>query len=304
MAICLLTLLAVAGSRPCGLAASSDPPGQAGPEDAQKAQLAEGWRQVYLTNWPKAATLFEAVLEESGDREVRAEALYGLANLWQTRQPGPNLDKALHDYKRVTAEFADTRAAPWAHLALARLADQPEHEKERDLALARETYERILRDYPDHYVADEAALRLGFSYLEAVGVRESEDQGVAIFEKRLASRPRNTLAIPMRMLLGNLYERRGEYRKAVDQWMAADAIGIPLSEQGTSYYKIALAAERHLKDYALAVKYWQKIATEVPLDSRSYVARLAAERCRQLAGQGPETGAAAPRARTAGEAAR
>ena len=265
-----------------------------------RAVLDDAWQQMCYANWPKAQELFEKAKSRAADRETEAEALFGLANLWQLREPGSDVSLARTLYGHVVKEFAGTAVAPWALLVLARLADTPEHEKERDVALARQTYEEILAAYPGHYVADEAVLRLGFTYLEKIGDTASEDQGAEMLEKYLAARPQNTLASPQHVILGDFYARRDAYAKAVDHWIAADKAWIPLAERGGLYYRIAAAAEHHLKDYLLAAKWYERITTDAGRDNRYYVAKLAAERCRKLAAEKPAGPAPAAAAGAAG----
>ena len=279
-----------------GTGAGPDAPAPAAADalapDPMRALLDEGWQEMHFANWPKAQDLLEQARDKASRPANRAEALYALGNLWQIRQPGADAPLARRLYERIVGEFAETMVAPWAHLALARLADNPEYESDRDVELARKPYTEILRLYPDHPTADEAALRLAMTYLEKIGDAASEDTGKAILEKHLAARPKNYLAAPMHMQLGGLEQRRERYREAVAHWTAADEAGIPsLGDRANLYFLLGRVAENRLKDYPLAARWNEKLVTDVGRDNPYFVAKMAAERCRKRAA---EAAAAAP----------
>ena len=259
-------------------------------DDPVRAILDAGWQELRFANWPKAQETFEKAAPPyglAGRREHQAEAMFGLANLWQIRQPGGDQERARRLYEQIVGEFADTPAAPWAHLGLARLADTPEYEKQRNVELARKLYGEMIRAYPDHPATDEAALRLGMTYTENVGDRQAEDAGTTVIERRLAERPTNYLASAMHIVVGDVAQRRGDFRKAVDNWIAADSKGgvTNTPDRAILYHKIAHTAENDLKDYALAATWYERIVTDVKRDNRYYVSKLGAERCRRLAAE-------------------
>jgi len=253
--------------------------------DPLRSLLDQGWQEIYFANWPKAQSLFEQAEAKASDPDLKAEALLGQANVWQLRRPDTDVARAKTLYERVSREFAGSRSAPWALLAIARLADLPELETDRDVALARQRYEEILASYPGHYVADEAALRLASLDIEKVADVASENRGAEFLETYLAARPQNPLAAPMHLLAAEVYSRHKDFAKAVEHWIAADKAWLPLTERGQIYYRIAYAAEHHLKDYALAAVWYAKITTDAGRDARYYVGKIGAERCRRLAAE-------------------
>jgi tetratricopeptide (TPR) repeat protein len=259
------------------------------PQDPARALVDDGWQEMRFANWPKARDLLEQARKECANRADQAEAMFALGTLWQIRQPDGDAEKARQLYEQIVRDYADTPSAPWAHLALARLADMPEYEKQRNVALARQLYQEILNAYPDHAAADEAALRLAVTYLEKIGDTKTEDIGEGMLLGRLAERPANFLAAAMHICLGDLYERRGEYRKAIDRWLAADQLGIPgLADRATFYYRVGRIAETRLKDYLLAAKWYDRLVTEIRIDNKYYVSKLAVDRCLKLAGRPPK----------------
>lgn len=274
---------------PSAGAAAAQPPG-----DPHRALLDSGWQELRYANWPKARDLLEQAIAESPKTEIKAEAMYALATLWQIRQPGGSYAEAERLYARVAREFPDTPAAPWALLALARLADMPEYERDRNVDLARQLYREVLQRYADHVVADEATLRLAMTYLEKIGDTASEDIGAAMLARCIAEKPKNYLVYAMHLVLGDLAQRRQEYPRAVGHWIAADPGIIGASDRAALYYKIGYTAEHNLKDYALAGHWYDRIVTDVKRENRYYIAKVAAERCRGLAAQAGQAAPAAP----------
>jgi outer membrane protein assembly factor BamD (BamD/ComL family) len=290
---CRITFAAPAEANPKPVAAATDP---------VRAILDAGWQELRFANWPKAQEIFEEARGKAAKREHQAEAMFGLANLWQIRQPGGDQERARRLYEQIVGEFADTPAAPWAHLGLARLADTPEYEKQRNVELARKLYGEMIRAYPDHPATDEATLRLGMTYTENVGDRQAEDTGTAVLERRLAERPTNYLASAMHIVVGDVAQRRGNFRKAVNNWIAADSKGgvTNTPDRAILYFKIAHTAEHDLKAYALAAVWYERIVTDVKRDNRYYVSKLGAERCRRLAAESAKTGLPAAASAKAG----
>ena len=277
------------------LALSSPPAGEtAGPPQTSKNPLlTQGWQEMRYANHPKAQKAFEEALARTTDREEQAEATFGLALLWQSRPSGTDLPRAVRLYEQVAEEFGDTKSAPWALLALARNDDLPEYEKARQVESARTRYRRILKTWPDHPAADEAAYRLAQTYLEKVGEATSEDQGVAILKEWLARRPDNVMAAVMHWHLGGLYKLRRQYRLTLDHWAAADKAGIPGTEvRAMLCLSAGYIAEHKLKDYRLAITWYEKITKEIVRDDRYYVAKMWADDCRKkaAAATGPAAG--------------
>jgi len=253
-----------------------------------RAMLNEGWQELHFANWPKAQEVLEAVRKKADKGEIKSEAMFALAGLWQIRQPGGNVQEAKLLLSEIIGEYADAPVAPWAYLALGRIADTPEYERDRDIKEARRLYEETIKLFPGHPATDEAALRLGLTYLEKVDDQPSQDQGAEILEKYIAARPKNYLAPAMLILLGNCCEREAEWRRAVEWWTRADEAGIPgLADRATLYYKLGQVCEIRLKDYPLAVKWYEKLVYDIKRDGKFFVSKLAAERCRKLAGMPP-----------------
>lgn len=286
--LALLFALAAAVGLPCP-SRGADRPGVPATGPAEKSQarvhLDAGWKLIGYINWPKALDELRAAADKATDPDDKAEALFALAYLWQYRRPDDDVDKARGYYQKIADELPKTRPAPLAVMALARLADAPSSEKDRQRDRARGLYRRILADYAHHLAADEAALRLALTYLEEVGQKASEDEGAKLLEEFLAAHPDSYLRAVMRKVLGDLAHERGQYRQAVEQWIAAAEVGVPArNEQAIIYFQIARTAEKHLKDYALAAGWYERLVEEVKGINLYYVAKMSGQRCRKLAG--------------------
>ncbi len=263
-------------------------------EGAAANPLDAGWEAVRIANWGEAIEVFEAYDTDDADPEVRAEALFALGHIWHHRRPGEDHDKARAYYRRVCDDFETSRAAPWAELTLARMADLPDREPktaEQREALRRDVrrrYRRILERYDGHLVAHEAALRLGASYLVEVGDDAAEREGAEILIDYLArhpgtkEQPGNYLAGNMHILVGEWHERNGRWAEAVASFQAAYHAGLPsMFHQAKTCFRIAQIAERRLGDDALAAQWYERLIEEAPGDNRYYLAQLGAERCRE-----------------------
>jgi len=142
--------------------------------------LAAGWNELDLVDYRKAQKTFEQAPASHPAPAQKAEAMFALAHLWQHRQPGADLGKAKRLYEDVVRELGETPAAPLALMALARMADAPEYEKDRNRKRARELYREIIDRYRGHFLAEEAVPRLAMTYLEELGKVEVENVGVKL----------------------------------------------------------------------------------------------------------------------------
>lgn len=289
-AVCALSLsrqVAVAGAE------SSPPttqPAGGVKEDPNRAKLSRGWDLIRVANWVPALDILEQVAKDASDRQIRAQATYAVGYIWQHRGAGADRDKAAVHYRRITGEFSDTKMTPWAALALARMAAVPKQEPKKEQGRrklredARKTYREIIKTYRGHMVADESTVWLATTYLTQMEDDKATKAGAGVLLDYLKIRPDNYLAATMHYLLAKYYQDRAEYREAIEHLIASDAAGLPSEKtRAAVYFRVARIAERKLKDYALAAKWYHRIVTHARRDERFYVAKLAAERCRKLA---------------------
>jgi tetratricopeptide (TPR) repeat protein len=261
----------------------------AAPEpDPAAVALESGWEQIRVSNFDAAAELLPQAAGSS-DPELAAEAHYALGHLWQFRVRNDDLDRAKREYQTVVDSYPKTRAAPWAMLALARLADLPTNEDDREIDSARTQYQRIIQTYPDHMAADEAAYRFGHTYLEQIGQPEAQNKGIEFLLNYIRTNPDSFLAPAMLLDIGRVYVSRQQWDQAVEYFVRADATDQAFAETyGTRtlsfnrlsamYFQIAQIAEFELKDIPLAIRWYRRIINELDRDNKIYWARKSLER--------------------------
>ncbi len=261
--------------------------------------LDEGWELVDRANWEMAARALNAVLDApDATDDQKGQATYALAYVWQYRTLDADEARALALYRTVGEQYPDSDASPYATMALARSYDVPRFEENRDVPEARKLYREILDRWAEHVVADEAALWLGVSWLQELD-EESRDRGAGILRDYLAKRPDNLVAAMMHTHLGRLHKDRRQWREAIAQFQQAlkvddefateearkaamEARGVPLQgERAGLCYQVARIAEKELRDYRLAIRYYKLIVNRIKRDKRYYVSLLGAERCRE-----------------------
>jgi tetratricopeptide (TPR) repeat protein len=306
-------LLAAAASALAAVPSQTQPAGSPGSEpttpqtlpaqkraDPFRQRLDKGWQSIRFADYSEAQKTLSGVLAEADSPEAKAEALFALGHLRQHRKPKGDPDEARDCYRRAFEEYPQAPAAPWALLSLARMADLPPVEADRDRRAARRLYRKTIDAAPHHPAADEAALRLAMTYIEEVRTPAEQEKGARILLEHLKSRPGSYLAPVMHVMIANLRRDRRQWREAVDHWIAAaessrasarDESGRPkrgaagvaaesslnTSHRAGLYYQIACAAQKHLRDFALAAEWYERLMTEIPRDGRYFVAKMAAQ---------------------------
>ena len=285
------------------------------PKDPYLEALNEGWEQFRFADFGKSARAFERALQ-SDKPEIRAEATYGLGYLWQYRPVDADPERAMGLYREVLSNYAATGSAPWAMLAIARGYDLPRLESQRNVSAARDQYLEIMKLYPQHMVASEAALRLACTYLEKFGDAKAQQEGIAILNSWIEQHPDNFLAPGMYLLIGKTHvandrwaEAVAAYRKAEEldheRSQVVDAAGKPAADPNRRtlspnklsemYYQAARISEEKLKDDQMALYWYRKIVAELSRDNKIYFARQQIQRLEARKAARPD-GNAAPEA--------
>jgi tetratricopeptide (TPR) repeat protein len=256
--------------------------------------LAEGWRSYSTGDFEYSAGLFHSVLEAPGVAEQqRFSALLGLATNYHMNS-SPNLDRA-GDYYTQLGQLNVEGAERLSLLALGKI------DLAKGLRLeGRAKLTTLRRDYPESVEADEATLMLAQMFLSprldkaAAGgfMLPAEDdarRGLDALEGWLLERPDNSLAAVMHMMLGNEYVERQEYGKALAHLESALDIGIASARtRGSITWQIARIAERELKDYPRAEKYYALFVAGSRRHVLYYRAQESLERVKGLTAQPTE----------------
>ena len=251
--------------------------------------LDDGWKMVRISVWELAQQSFNKAIQQAQTDEVRAQGEFGLAYILHMTDGGSNADKAAAKYGQLAEKYPDSSAAPYGLVMQARILEMPKIEKDRTadrIQQARQIYHKVRENYPGHAMADEATLRLAMTYLENVGSEEAQEAGAAILTDYLVDRPRNIASAAMYYMLGQVWQRRGDWAKAVQYWSkSANDPGLPGgTERARLYYMIAHAQEHELKNYRKAAYWYGRIVIDTPRDAKYYVAKQAMLRCEEKAG--------------------
>lgn len=245
--------------------------------------LSKAQDELSCFSFDVAADLFEsAAAQSTRGSDAWLKGTLGLAMcLQQHSPPSPaKIERAAKLLRSVVDAAPKSECAARATMCLGRIeelsdyyGDEPQPEA------ARELYQKVVSDWPDDAIAGEATLRIA-----AIDVQTYETQkvqrGVALLESWLASHPHDPLASVMWKYIGDTcYRPLRDYRKAVESYRKADAIGLlERGREGPVYWRAAVLAERELKDFPAAIEFYTKIVLITPTSGKAYEAQLALKR--------------------------
>lgn len=274
----------------CGLALAAGCGGGSGPQVASaRDALEQGWNYYRLGEFKLAADAFEAGrLVAPPDSEDHWQALYGLATTWNLRLPAQDQDKKLADqlYRRILELAPDSELAPWTELALARMLHLVAVGDEPDYPAVRQSYEALIRKYPDHLVGREA-----FIYLMAVKIATFEPREVkealADLQQFVSRTNDRSFFQPAYSLMAVSYNALGRQRERLDAEIASlEATEMdptnPYNEFSWQYWNLATIAEFELGDFDTARHYYRKLLEEYPRDRRIHGVKVALRRMDDL----------------------
>jgi tetratricopeptide (TPR) repeat protein len=109
---------------------------------------------LYLRNIHRAIELYRIILQESGDKDLRATARRNLGDIY-LRDVGDQ-GQALEEFKALCAEARTDKDRQEAELSLAEV-----YFKRNELPLALEQYQRVAEASADPHLAAKANLRIG-----------------------------------------------------------------------------------------------------------------------------------------------
>ena len=266
--------------------------GKGGAAGDVNAQLAEGWRAYSTGDFDYAVSVFEGVDNTARlEPEQAYSALLGLAITHHFRST-PDLSAAREHYVRL-GELGTDRSRRESLLGLARvdMADGSKMEAQTKLAA-------ILRDFPESMEADEAAIQLA-DFLIRPEIIDKEpgrfelpspalvQRAVSTLQDRIREQPDSPLLPAMHMMLANIYVQERQFAEAVEHLVAAEQAGIAvIKTRGIVLWRIAQLAERELRDYELAERYYTLYVEEFSRSRLYYRASKGLERVRALKEEG------------------
>lgn len=245
-------------------------------------QLADALTELTYVNFEGAYALYESAAQAAPEgSELWQQAVFGQAVCAQQILPAKpaNLQEARRLYQLLLDKVPDSPLAPRAMLSLGRLIELRYPGEEADLPAARQWYQKILDGLPDDPLVAEATLRLAATFIQTYE-REPVERGIEILRAFLAKHPDDFLATAMWQYMGDAYYfPLKDYAKAVECYERCDALGWADTAHLTPmYWRTAILADKHLKNRALAVKYYTKLIKEAYTGGKAYESQLALRR--------------------------
>jgi tetratricopeptide (TPR) repeat protein len=233
--------------------------------------LRQAWKAYNTSNNPKAAKLFQQVLNaDNANAAERTQALFGLGINF-SYSVHPEQHKAKQYFLQLVDDYPQNPAAPWAIIELACLQGTDTLQERQN---ARKHYYNILKKYPLSTSIHEAALRLASTYFYEIEP-ELNSNAVKVLEEHLKKYPDNPLASTMRFRLvywyeevNRNYEKGLEHALVLGELKMADPYRWPMQ-----YWNIAQMYRIKFKKPAEAIKWYQKIIDESPRDYLVYAAK-------------------------------
>jgi len=250
---------------------------------ATEALLQTGTTELSSRNFEAARELFGSVIKETGPgTEPWAHAVFGVAVSAHQRSPSTRkgVEEAERLYRLLLEKAAGSKFAPRAVLSLGRLAELRDYyEDPVDLETARQWYRRVIDDWPELPIAGEATLRLSATFVQTYDpalVRH----GVAMLESWLATRENEPLAAGMWQYLGDTYfSPLADHESSLRCYRKAESIGfLDANNVGTLFWRMAVLAERFVKDRERAVEYYGKVIRSGAASGKGYQAQISLER--------------------------
>jgi hypothetical protein len=267
-----------------GCSGSSLPPDAAGRAEAIRI----AWREVGFLNFTQARPVFESARQtaEAGSEEW-FDVTLGLAVCLHHGQPDVRRekDRAAKLYEELLAAPGDHRFKPLALLYRARLAGQIDyHGDEPDPQKAEELYRRLLKTWPKHDLAHEAALYLAQLRMHADDMERARAAATE-FRAWIESHPGNPLESCQWLALASTYHGKlDDLAAALEAMQRAEKAGLPrMLRRDRFLWGAATFAERS-GDKATAREYFARIIREEPRSSYGFEAQI---RIRRLGGDPP-----------------
>jgi len=226
------------------------------------------WLDVLNTRYTAASHKFEKLAKASPD-DTRLTLAYAASLLTRDPMTRSNVRKARGILLNVVSELPvnETHYRPLALLLLGRI--DHDHVEPVQFETARAFYEQVRREYPQHPLADQAAVQLLYLiYLQSPASRSHEV--VAQVEATLPTVSRTSHRLRLRELAARIYLRHlKDEASALPHLIASLEEG---SEDKSLHLHIAYVA-RHLGQLELAAKHYRAFYESSPRDNRAYTAR-------------------------------
>lgn len=253
------------------------------PDHAVSNHLIAAVENIEYIDFEKAAMEFRKAKDGAAKgSEQWQKAVYGLGVcLWQKKpSTEASTNEAAELFQLLLSESPDSCYAARTMMNLGRIAELSDYYQDKmDLAGAREWYQKVVVKWAEEPIGSEATLRIAATYIQTYDESQVK-RGIAIIEKWLKAKPTNEFATIMWQYLGDTYfYPLKNYARSLECYEKADEIGfVEKGREGAIYWRMAVMAERYLKNREKAVKYYTKIISVVPTSGKAYESQLALKR--------------------------
>ena len=253
-----------------------------GESETGREYVDKGWYCYRLADYDKGVAFFEAAATATDD-QIKLNALYGLATLWNLRSPGSDQDKAQRYYRQIIEASPKHDLAVWSRLALVRMkhlvppGQSPDHDE------VSRAYQQIIDDFGEHLAGQEASI-----YQQAILIlkfeKEPARKAIDNLEEFIQKHPDSNYVSTAYGLMSTAYgfilddpEKQLQCAVRGLETQTVDAQS-PFFENAGTYWATATLAEFKVGDFTTARKYYRKLIDEYPVDARVFPCRNALER--------------------------
>lgn len=258
------------------------------PPEVAKNPIEQGWQYYQAGDFDRAILSFELAEQQAGnDSTARAKALYALATTWWQKRPDPDRDRATDLYQQVIQIDPKSDLAAWSALGIARIVAFPEMTKDARLPEAAvrkgvDAYEKVVTQYGDYSVADEA-LVLQQSLKLATLKPEDVQQVVDRLTQFVTEKPQSKYLSHAWAVLGIAYEYQGRWQDQLNAMIQSYEKleidpDVPIMVKPSVFWSIATVAEFKAGDFATARKFYRLLQEKFPRDALLFSTELALKR--------------------------
>lgn len=251
-----------------------------------EAQVQQAWQSFRLADYKLALHTFDAVIESPDvPTGPRLKALYGLATVWDLRQPVPsqNDELAAQLYEQVIAEAPDSDLAAWSSLALARMTHLVPVDREPAYDAVRAAYQTVIDRFPDRLASHEALIYQQSTLIMTLDP-EITRTAIARLLAFVAAYPESPFLSAAWNLIAQGHETLGDAEGQLDArqrelaTLEIDPNSPAAADLSWRYWQLAATAEFTAGRFDVAREFYRKLIDEYPMDHRKFAARQALER--------------------------
>lgn len=244
-------------------------------------ELARGWEEYGFLAFDDARASFSRVQSHSPSLEQQQEARIGLAMILQFDERRGNRRQAISIYQELLEEGISGEPAA---LVMSMLAEC--HALEGDLPQAIKTWDRVIAEFPDSIIAQDALVQRTYFIMRDWHSASTRKAIADLIELRTAfpaPTPERPWLFPtIEATIGNYYFWQGEYETARAAFMRYSDIA---NTRNTSYgwvagmlYRIARISDLLLDDPETAGRYYKRMVIETRNAAQSWYALMQAVR--------------------------